>query len=156
VSDIFERSLERLYHERMSEVGPESLGGEQRRDNPAISTTVSAGIAPEAPPPSPTKPRCSFCGKSKDSHVQLVGGPGTVAICHECVGACFGLLWPMAERVTGWTWGKGIRSFTDDRAYLRHIRKELLRPATLVVHDASQHPASPPEQQTDASHTDEA
>lgn len=31
---------------------------------------------------------CSFCGKSQKAVSQLIGGPGGIAICNECVGLC--------------------------------------------------------------------
>jgi ATP-dependent protease Clp ATPase subunit len=31
---------------------------------------------------------CSFCGKSQQAVSQLIGGPGGIAICNECVGLC--------------------------------------------------------------------
>ncbi len=31
---------------------------------------------------------CSFCGKSQDEVDKLIGGPGGVCICNECVGLC--------------------------------------------------------------------
>ena len=32
--------------------------------------------------------RCSFCGKSQDEVEKLIGGPGGVCICDECVELC--------------------------------------------------------------------
>jgi len=36
-------------------------------------------------------PRCSFCGKSKDSVRRLIAGPG-VSICDRCVELCVDVL----------------------------------------------------------------
>jgi ATP-dependent protease Clp ATPase subunit len=32
--------------------------------------------------------RCSFCGKRQDQVKKLIGGPGRVSICDECVELC--------------------------------------------------------------------
>lgn len=36
----------------------------------------------------PTTFACSFCGKRPRQVKQLIGGPGGIAICDECVGLC--------------------------------------------------------------------
>jgi ATP-dependent protease Clp ATPase subunit len=35
---------------------------------------------------------CSFCGKSQDQVQRLIGGPGGVAICDQCVALCAQIL----------------------------------------------------------------
>lgn len=35
---------------------------------------------------------CSFCGKSQDDVGELIGGPGDVFVCNECVDLCMGLI----------------------------------------------------------------
>lgn len=36
--------------------------------------------------------RCSFCNKTKPEVDRLIGGPGNVHICNECIDACFNIM----------------------------------------------------------------
>ena len=42
--------------------------------------------------------RCSFCGKSQDEVEKLIGGPGGICICDECVELCNEIIEEDAER----------------------------------------------------------
>jgi ATP-dependent protease Clp ATPase subunit len=35
---------------------------------------------------------CSFCGKSRKAVSRLIGGPGGIFICNECIDLCHGII----------------------------------------------------------------